>query len=497
MSTSTTTTRPPVIAIMGHVDHGKSSLLDYIRESNVVAGEAGGITQHVSAYEVEHADAEGATKRITFIDTPGHAAFSGMRQRGAAIADIAILIISAEDSIKTQTIEAIEIIKEREVPFLVAINKVDKPDANPDKVKTDLMEHEIFLEGYGGDTPYAEISAKTGQGIDELLETILILAELQEFTGIPEAPASGFVVESHQDAKRGTTATLIIKDGTLRKGQFVVSGCGMASTRMLEDFGGTPIDEASFSSPVQVIGFSEVCIAGAPFVAYETKKEAEAALSSALQSYTTLVPASVKPHETNIVPVILKADVEGMIEAVVGEIEAQSGDGIFFKIIKTGIGSINESDAQLALADEGTIILGFNVSEDKSLANINGIDALSRETFSIIYKMTEWLQEYKDKYRHRKKVEEIVGELKVLKVFSNTKTDWVVGGRVTSGTAKKMHAHIVRNGEHVADGIIKELQQAKSSVAEVPVDSECGLMIDTTLNVVEGDVIQVYTMVTV
>ena len=494
MSTaSTTIERPPVIAVMGHVDHGKSTLLDYIRKTNVVDSEAGGITQSVSAYEVTHTNEEGVDKRITFIDTPGHAAFSGMRARGAAIADIAILIVAADDSVKAQTIEAIEIIKSSGVPFLVAINKVDKPGANTDKVKTDLMEHEIYLEGYGGDVPYAEVSAKSGVGVTDLLETILLLAELQEFTGDTSLSAEGFVVESHQDPKRGVTATLIIKNGTLNKGQFVVAGCGMASTRILEDFSGKTIDSAVFSSPVRVIGFSTLCNAGSPFTAFDDKKTAEGTIETQQTTYITPIPSSVNLKETNVVPVILKCDVEGMIEPAVNEIEKLSGDGIFFKVIKTGVGNINESDAHLALSDEGSVILGFNGSVDPGVQLMNGIDAIPMHTFSIIYKMVEFLEEFKEKNRQRKEVDDFTGTLRVMKVFSNQKNAWLVGGKVITGTLTIGKARVIRDGEIIGIGNITGLQQGPASVKSVPLDQECGCMIDTETGITKGDEIRVFT----
>lgn len=494
MSVSPTTIeRPPVIAIMGHVDHGKSTLLDYIRKTNIVDTEAGGITQGVSAYEVTHLNEEGVEKRITFIDTPGHAAFSGMRARGADIADIAILIVAADDSVKAQTVEAIQIIKDSGVPFLVAINKVDKPGANPDKVKTDLMEHGIYLEGYGGDVPYAEISAKSGAGIDDLLETILLLAELQEFTGDTSRPAQGFVVESHQDPKRGITATLIIKDGTLSKGQFVVSGSGMASTRILEDFSGKTIDNAIFSSPVRVIGFSTLCNAGAPFTTYDDKKTAEGAIETLQTTYITPIPPSVNLKETNIVPVILKCDVEGMIEPLINEVEKLSGDGIFFKIIKTGVGNINESDAHLALSDEGSVILGFNATIDPGVHLMNGIDTVPMHSFSIIYKMAEFLEEYKDKHRKRKEIDDFTGTLRVIKIFSNQKNAWLVGGRVITGTLTIGDARIIRSGEIIGKGKVTGLQQGPASVKMVQIEQECGCMIETDTAMLKDDEIRIFT----
>lgn len=492
-ATPTTIERPPVIAIMGHVDHGKSTLLDYIRKTNVVSTEAGGITQSVSAYEVVHTNEEGVEKRITFIDTPGHAAFSGMRARGADIADIAILIVAADDSVKAQTVEAIQIIKDSGVPFLVAINKIDKPGANPDKVKTDLMEHAIYLEGYGGDIPYVELSAKSGKGIPDLLETILLLAELQEFKGNPEGPAQGFVVESHQDPQRGITATLIIKDGTLHKGQFVVAGCGMASTRILEDFSGTGIESAIFSSPVRVIGFSALCSAGVPFTAYTEKKTAESMVQNVQTTYITSIPSSLNIKETNIVPIVLKCDVEGMIEPIINQIESLSGDGIFFKIIKTGVGNINESDAHLALSDEGSIILGFNAAIDPAIHLMNGIDAVPIHNFSIIYKLAEFLEEHKDTHRKRKEIDDFTGTLRVLKIFSNQKDAWLVGGKVITGTLTPGKVRIIRNNEIINTAMITGLQQGPAATKSVSLDQECGCMVTITGDLQPNDEIRVFT----
>ncbi|MCA9353149.1 GTP-binding protein, partial [Patescibacteria group bacterium] len=262
--------RSPVVAIMGHVDHGKSSLLDYIRKSNVVEGEAGGITQHIGTYEVTFDDG----KRITFLDTPGHAAFDNMRHRGGSIADIAILIVSAEDSVKTQTKHAIEVIKKNDIPFLVAINKIDRPAANPDKVKTDLLEEGVYVEGYGGDIPCNLISAKAGTGVDDLLESLILLADMQEMTGDLNKLATGYVVESHRDPKEGISATLVIKNGALKKGQFVVVEDSITPTRMLRDFSGQNIEDAHFSSPIQLVGFDKMPTVGSRFATFETKKDA-------------------------------------------------------------------------------------------------------------------------------------------------------------------------------------------------------------------------------
>ena len=267
--------RPPIVAVMGHIDHGKSTLLDYIRKTNVVEGETGGITQRISAYEVIHKDENGIDKKITFLDTPGHEAFSGMRERGAEIADIAILVVSAEDGVKPQTIEAWKTIEENKIPYIVAINKIDKPGANVEKTKQELAENEIYLENYGGKVPFAEISAKVGTGIDSLLSLILILTEMEELKGENSENASGFVIEVNMDGRRGILATLIIKNGSIKKGMTVVVEDTMCSTRIIENFKGEMINEATFSSPVRIVGFDKMPRVGAPFSSFQKKGDAE------------------------------------------------------------------------------------------------------------------------------------------------------------------------------------------------------------------------------
>ncbi|MDQ5949816.1 MAG: Translation initiation factor, partial [Patescibacteria group bacterium] len=279
MNTKGVTVRPPVVVIMGHIDHGKSTLLDYIRKSNIVDKEAGGITQHLSAYEVIHKDEKGESRKITFLDTPGHAAFSGMRERGATVADIAILIVSAEDGVKAQTIEALNTIVEAKVPYLVAINKIDRPGANVEKAKMELMEKGVYLEGYGGNIPYVEISAKAGTNIPALLDTILLVADMENFTGDSSKTARGIVIESNMDPKRGISATMVIKDGTLSKGMFLVVEDAIVATRIMEDFLGKTISEVSMCAPVRLIGFDKVPAVGSVFESFNTKKEAESAVA--------------------------------------------------------------------------------------------------------------------------------------------------------------------------------------------------------------------------
>src|SRR3989344_6859865 len=317
--------RPPIVVIMGHIDHGKSSLLDYIRKSNVVAGEAGGITQHLSAYEVNHPVKEGVANRITFLDTPGHQAFSKMRSRGAGVADIAILVVSAEDGVKEQTKEALKAIKEAGIPYIVAINKIDKPNANIERTKQNLAENEIYLEGFGGDVPFVPISAKLGTGVSDLLDMMLLVAEMENLTGDSTLHAEGVVVESHIDTKRGTSATLIITNGTLKKGSFILAEESMAPVRAIENFLGKQVPEATFSSPVQITGFDSLPAVGATFRAYSNKKDAEKAQDALREARAKVKPVAIIrtiPLAENalVVPIVLKSDVAGTLEALEKEI---------------------------------------------------------------------------------------------------------------------------------------------------------------------------------
>lgn len=480
---------------MGHVDHGKSSLLDYIRSSNIVDGEAGGITQHIAAYEVTHADATGSKKRITFIDTPGHAAFSHMRNRGARIADIAILIVSSEEGVKTQTIEAIKTILNEKVPYIVALTKIDKPNSNIERVKSELLEQGVYVEGYGGDIPCIPISSKTGQGIDDILETILLLAEFQEFTGDPNNLAEGFVVEANMDEKRGVSATLIIKNGTIKKGQFVVVETAMATTRIIEDFTGSTIDTATFSTPIRITGFSSLPSIGAPFQVLETKKDAEEYIKLALEQIQARGPISnaTITEETKIIPIIIKSDVFGSAEAIEGEIEKLSTDEVFFKVIKKGVGTINESDVQLGLSDKNTIIIGFNVDIDRKVPDINDVESITIKTFNIIYKLTEWLEAERTNRKPLKEVDTVIGQATILKTFSSTKNNHVAGGKTTYGTLKvKDQFKLMRDGIEVARGTIGTLQLAKSPTQTVDSGNEFGMMLECNEAPQSGDIIETF-----
>jgi translation initiation factor IF-2 len=493
MSTQKQTERSPVVAIMGHVDHGKSSLLDYIRKTNIVEGEAGGITQHISTYEVQLED----NKRITFLDTPGHAAFDNMRHRGGTIADIAILIISAEDGVKMQTKHAIEVIKKNKIPFIVAINKIDKPAANPEKVKTDLLEEGIYVQGYGGDIPFNLISAKTGHGVDDLLESLIILAEMEEMVGDTDKLATGYVVESHRDPKQGISATMVIKNGVISKGQFVVVDDSITPTRMLRNFMGKNIDKAEFSSPIQLIGFDKIPHVGSRFTTFETKKDAEQAISEFKeieQEFSGKIDMLNIPEGTALIPIILKTDVAGTGEAIAEQIENMTSDDVIFKILKMETGNINESDVKIALSDPHTVIIGFHVNEDTNIKNINDYESLTIKNFDIIYKLTEWVQELYDQRRIRKEIDTTQGQLKVLKNFSSQQGQSLIGGSIITGIiSKNQSCKIIRKDEVIGRGKLIALQQGKTTTDRVmDTGTECGVMIETKSEIMQGDIIETY-----
>ncbi len=497
--------RPPVVAVMGHVDHGKSTLLDYIRKSNVVAGEAGGITQHISAYEVSHKNGEGVMKKITFLDTPGHAAFSNMRERGAKAADVAILIVAADDGVNKQTIEAYQSIVESKTPFLVAINKIDKNGADVQKTKNSLVEAGIYIEGYGGDISCVEISAKAGTGIDELLETILLTAELEELTGDTDKLATGLVIESDMDEKRGISASLVIKDGVLKRGMYVVAEDSIAATKIFEDSHGKSIDEAQFSSPIRITGFSsslkilgltKVPRIGETFYSFNTKKEAENFIKEMKDIRTEDVEDTNHVRE-NMIPHILKTDVAGTGEAIEQEMRKIVCDDTCFKIVRKGVGDITESDLTFANADKGVIIVGFNVKVERTAMDANEQIGATIKTFNIIYELTDWLNKEFEKRKPKKDVYEVKGKIKVLKFFSRTKNSQLVGGRVLEGSIKVGNVvRVIRGEEEIMRAKIEGLQQNRSEVSEVKEGLEFGCIIDAKIDLAPGDIIESFEVTT-
>jgi len=493
--------RPPVIAVVGHIDHGKSTLLDYIRKSNIVAGEAGGITQHISAYEVLHQKKdETGTKKITFLDTPGHEAFSEMRRRGASIADIAILIVSAEDGVKPQTIESIEAIKAGNIPYVVAVTKIDKPNANPDKVRQELAEIGVYVEGYGGSVPIANISAKTGEGIDDLLDLLLLVAELEELKASPKIMASGFVLESKLDPQTGPLITLIIKDGHLNLGDYVGIGGKVAKIKRIENFLGAQEKTVTVSAPIRIFGFPSSAEAGSAFMSFDNKKDAD----NYLKNFTKGEKSSnlkFNPEDSKDkvdVPLVVKSDSEGTLEAVIYEIKKITDDRVNFKIVSSGIGAISDNDLKLvAGSTDMPLVVGFHVKEDRGVKDLAERHNITVATFDIIYKLTDWLKEKIASRRPLVSEEQIIGTIKVLKCFSQNKDKQVLGGRVDSGVIKKGSlVKIFRRDIEIGRGKVAELQEQKIATTEVAEGQQFGTMIESKITIAPGDKLETIEMIT-
>jgi translation initiation factor IF-2 len=497
MHDTETTKRPPIIVVLGHVDHGKSSLLDYIRKSNVVAQEEGGITQHTAAYEVIHTDKNDDKKKITFIDTPGHEAFRAQRERGASVADIAILIVSAEDGVKAQTKEAYEAIQASGIPFVVAINKIDVPNADQTRTISSLIEHGIYIEGYGGSVPCISISAKKGDGIHDLLEIVLLLAELEDLKGNPNAPAEGIIIEAHRDARRGISATFVITNGTLYKGTAVASGSYCAPVRTLYNFNGKQIETATFSEPITITGWNGVPRVGDTVTMFSTKKDAEASCVS-LETQVTQEKFTSNPNEDEeliIIPIIIKADAAGSIDAIVHEIGKIHDERVVLKVIYTGIGSISENDVKIAGGDSRAVIIGFNTTSESEALMVAERAGIQIHTERIIYRITEWLQDIVIQRRPKQTVKDFSGTARILRCFSAVKTKQVVGGKVEDGVLKVGDTvAIIRRDEEVGTGEIVELQKLRENIKSAEKGSEFGARIDSDVVLAVGDYVRPFKL---
>jgi len=487
--------RPPVVVIVGHIDHGKSTLLDYIRKTNVVEKEVGGITQNISAYEVAYTSSEGKENKITFIDTPGHESFSGMRERGCYIADIAILIVSAEDGVKPQTIEAWKTITESNIPSIVAINKIDKPNASIEKTKGELTENEIYLENYGGKTPSVEISAKNGTGVADLLHLINIIAEMENLTGDKDKPASGFVLEANLDSKRGIQATLVIKDGTLKKGMTVVVEDSFCSTNIMEDFKGHTLSEATFSLPMRLVGFSKMPKIGARFTSCEKNKDVIKCIEKWEKGKVTDTKNKEDETRKKIIPIILKVDISGSLEAVEKEINKIKDENAEFRIVQKGVGPIGESDIKTISGDENIIVIGFNVKIDKNILELANKRGIVISTFNIIYKLTEWLTAEMETRRPKIETTETTGSAKIIKVFSRTKERQIIGGKVLKGRmVLDKIVKIMRREFEIGRGKIVNLEKGKVKTKEIEEGSEFGMMIESKIEIAEGDIVESFNV---
>ncbi len=494
--------RPPVVTIMGHVDHGKTTLLDYLRKSSIASGEAGGITQAIGAYQVK---CNG--KMITFIDTPGHAAFTEMRARGASVTDIVIIIVAADDGVMPQTKEAIDHAKAAGVPIIVAINKIDKPDANVDKVLSELVETGLTPEEWGGDTIVNRISAITGEGVPELLENILLVAEMLELKANPSRYATGAVLESQMDKHVGSVVTLLIQNGTLRLGDPLVVGTTYGKVRTLKNDQGQNIVEATPSMPVEITGLSALPSAGDKFMAFETEKQAKSiAEERALRAKEkdtnrtgmTLEDLFGQIHEgLKEINVVLKTDVNGSLEAVKKSLEKIDVEGVKVNVIRGGVGGITESDVVLAKASNA-IIIGFNVRANSKVQEIAKEHNVEIRTYDIIYKLVEEMEQAMKGMLEPVYEEKVIGELEVRQLFKFSKIGMIAGCHVTSGTVKlNSKARVIRDGIVVYNGSIKSLQHEKDQVKEVTKGMDCGLTLENFQDYKEQDTIEVYELVEV
>ncbi len=463
--------RPPVVVIMGHVDHGKTKLLDYIRKTSVAEHEAGGITQHIGAYEIAYKN-----RKITFLDTPGHEAFSKLRARGAKAADIAILVVAADDGVKPQTIEALNHIKEANLPFIVAMSKIDKPGANPEKVKKELAENDVLVESWSGKVPSVEISAKEGTNIEQLLDLIELMADLNDFKAAPQKPGEGIIIETNMDSRRGIVASLLILDGSLKIGDYVLSGEATGKIKMLEDFLGKPIESASFSSPVLIIGFSKLPLVGEKFI---TSKIPFSPVLKAAAKIGGFIEKTLEtePSNATVVNIIIKADVQSSVEALKESLEKISFENGCLKVLKAEVGNINDSDLKLANMGNA-LILAFNI---KNEPNITFTEKQKENLISgnIIYDILNQTKIAVEKKLKPKVEIEEVGRLNVLATFRQEKNKQIVGGRVISGEILKgVKLEVLRNDTVIGKGKIISLQSDKKDTGKVEAGREAGLGID-------------------
>jgi translation initiation factor IF-2 len=493
--------RPPVVTIMGHVDHGKTSLLDAIRETEVAAGEAGGITQHIGAYQVHHAD-----KTVTFLDTPGHAAFTAMRARGAKVTDIAVVVVAADDGVMPQTKEAIDHARAADVPILIAVNKIDKEGAQPDRVRNELAADGLTPEDWGGETVYVDVSAKTREGLDNLLDMILLVTELEELGANPDAPASGTVVESQLDPGRGPVVTILVQRGTLEVGDSLVAGPQWGRVRAMHDFTGKRVESAGPGMPVEVLGFDGVADAGEFVHAVENDRRArqeaqeranrlkteQLARRQARKVSLEEVFSRVQEGEIKELNIVLKADVAGSLEALQDEIAKVPQEQVGINIIHSQTGGINESDVMLAAASEA-IIIGFNVrplADARRAAEREGVDV---RTYSVIYKITEDLRNAMEGMLEAIEVEQTLGEAEIKQTFKASKVGRIAGCIVNEGkVTRTASVRLVREGTVIWDGKLGSLRRFKDNVQEVEEGQECGIVLDGYADVKEGDMLEFY-----
>ncbi|MBQ7624104.1 MAG: translation initiation factor IF-2, partial [Clostridia bacterium] len=494
-------TRAPVVVVMGHVDHGKTSLLDAIRQTNVASGEAGGITQHIGAYRVNLNGRD-----ITFLDTPGHAAFTSMRARGAQVTDIAILVVAADDGIMPQTVEAINHAKAANVPIVVAVNKIDKENANPDKIMQQLTEYDLVPEEWGGTTTVCRVSAKKKEGIDNLLEMVLLTADVMELRANPKRLAKGTVIEAKLDRGRGPVATVLVQNGTLKCGDIVIAGMAVGRVRAMTDDKGNKLETAGPSVPVEIIGFAEVPGAGDLFYAVEDERmartlaekrrfEEKEEQAKAMQKVTLEnLFEHIETGEVKTLNVIVKADVKGSCEAVKSSLEKISNDEVKVQVIHAGVGGINSSDVMLASASNA-IIVGFNVRPEAGVADSAAQSQVDIRTYSVIYDCIEEIEQAIHGMLAPKFKETVIGHAEVRQIFKASGVGTIGGCYVTDGKMQRNEkVRVVRDNIVIFEGDLATLRRFKDDVKEVAEGFECGLRIDKYNDIKEGDIIEAFVM---
>jgi translation initiation factor IF-2 len=505
VSSADAISRPPVVAVMGHVDHGKTSLLDAIRSADVAKGEAGGITQHISAYQVTHGD-----RAITFLDTPGHEAFAAIREHGAHLTDIAIIVVAADDGIKPQTVEAIRFARKAGVKIVVAINKIDKEGADANRVKQQLAENDLMIEEWGGDTVALEVSAKTGQGITELLDMLLLLADVEELKADVKGPATGLIIEAHVEQGRGPVAHALIESGTLKRGDFVVAGSAYAKVRNLETTTGKTITEASPSMPIVMTGFKTLPEFADEFRVVANEKEARNLVADAAQAKVSssnrhginsgeLIRMINRNNELQELNVLLKADVQGSLTSVSDSLKALDTDEVAIRVVGSGVGAVNENDVHLAHSS-GAIIYGFNIEMPGNIRQIASRDKVQVRLYKIIYELIDDAKQELSALLLPKVVTTETGRLVVRGIFKTTKTEVICGGEVTKGkiVAPAM-AKVIRDDEELATVEVVGLKRGPQETKEVQEGEMCGvnLKTDKRLELAEGDRLEFFTQETV
>jgi len=506
--------RPPVIVIMGHIDHGKSTLLDYIRHTNITETEAGGITQRLSAYEVAHKDKEGREQKITFLDTPGHEAFSAMRSRGTEIADIALLVIDSSQSVQPQTKEAIAVIKKAQIPMIVVLNKIDVPNSDPEKIKRELLKIDVVVESMSGEIPSVEVSAKEKTGISELLEMILLVADLHNLEMDIKSQVEGVIIESHMDSLKGPIANIIVKKGILNKKDIIVTDATLAKIKILKDSLGNELENVYPGSPATLLGFEKVPGVGEKFIICESvnsalekikkRKEKTPARATAggeiettvLDNNTVPLTEDINAPIKKVSNIILKGDVLGSLEAIEEMIKSLPQDQVILKILKKEVGDINETDVKLAKMAKAQII-GFRVKINQDVTNIMRNDLQRKvriKTFNVIYELVQEIRNGMEKSLESENVKVEMGKIKALIIFFGKNNRQIVGGKITDGEIKKgLKLEVIRDEKKVGAGRIISLQRDKKDMDKLSKGDECGILFEGNVKIEKGDILSAYT----